>query len=228
MNEKDLPYLTFPKISDEVYEALKTRILSKHFVPGERLNLPQLEQQMGISRTPLKDALNRLTVEGLLRIEPRKGTFVSDPTPLEISESFEVRRIIEIHAIRMAAECITEDDLERIRDYIKELRRMVDLEDWNEIYQDYVRLDHELHKQIVAVACNRRLRNIWEQVNTHVHMARIRYGTAEGELDIAQKEHEEILQALEARDLSAVEQAMSNHIDRAKRSILYDLVEHDQ
>jgi DNA-binding GntR family transcriptional regulator len=75
MAATDLPLLVQPKISDEVYKVLEEKIFSKQFVPGERLNLLELEKRLGISRTPLKDALNRLAGEGLIIIEPHRGSY---------------------------------------------------------------------------------------------------------------------------------------------------------
>ncbi|MBN8638206.1 MAG: GntR family transcriptional regulator, partial [Anaerolineae bacterium] len=68
-----------PNLNDVVYHLLRERILTRGFVPGERLDLDDLATRLQISRTPLKDALNRLTVEGLIEIQPRRGTFVTKP-----------------------------------------------------------------------------------------------------------------------------------------------------
>jgi DNA-binding GntR family transcriptional regulator len=80
MSVDHLPDFTRPNISDEAYAALKERILSRQFSLGERLNMSQLEGQIGISRTPLKDALNQLALEGLVEIQPRRVTFAVNPT----------------------------------------------------------------------------------------------------------------------------------------------------
>ena len=218
----DLPLLTQPKISDEVYRVLKEKIFSKQFVPGERLNLLELEKRLGISRTPLKDALNRLAGEGLIVIEPRKGTFVTNPTCEQIAESFDVRRVLEIYAVSLAGKNMTGENLDRIRAVVRELRELADTKNWDKIYQKYVILDYRLHQLILEIAANERLKESWDQVNTHVQMARVRYGRAEGELAQAQQEHEQFLQACEAGDLSAMQQVISDHIDRAKRSLLQE------
>ena len=218
-----LPDLTRPNISDEVYAALRERILSRQFALGERLNLSQLEEQMGVSRTPLKDALNRLALEGLVEIQPRKGTFVVNPSRDEIAESFEVRRVLEVYAVELAVRRISESKLGQMRDMVKELRRLTDIEDWNGIYHEYCNLDYDLHHLILDIAGNQRLKEIWEQVNVHVEMARARYGELESGRNLTQREHEEILQAFETRDLTTLQQTISHHIDRAKRSVLQDL-----
>lgn len=218
-----LPDLTRPNISDEVYAALRERILSRQFALGERLNLSQLEEQMGVSRTPLKDALNRLALEGLVEIQPRKGTFVVNPSREEIAESFEVRRVLEVYAVELAIQVISESQLGRMRDLINDLRRLTDIEDWDGIYHEYCNLDYDLHHLILDIAGNQRLKEIWEQVNVHVEMARTRYGKLERERKLTQREHEKILQAFETRDLPTLQQTISYHISRAKQSVLQDL-----
>ena len=223
MDPRDLPVLVRPRISDEVYEALQTMILSRRLAPGEQLSLTHIEQQMGISRTPLKEALNRLAHAGLVKIEPRKGTYVADPTDDEISESFDVRRALEMYAVKLAVRNMTPSRLQQIRELVEALRSMVQGGDKNQILQEFFDLDHDLHLLIVETSGNRRLRETWEQVNLHGYMARVRYGTAGRLIDSTQEEHEEILRAFAAGDASAAEQAMSNHIDRVKRSLLQDL-----
>ena len=252
-------------MSQEVYEILKERIFSKHFSPRERLRLSEIEKQMNVSRTPLKDALNRLALEGLVEIKPSRGTFVSDPSLEEIAQAFDVRRVLEVYAVELLAQRITESQLQRLRDMIQKLRSLIEIEDWGKIYQEYVALDYQLHRLIMELAGNKPLRKLWEQVNIHVQMARVRYRSAERELDLAQEEHEELLKELnlaqeeheellnehslskeeheellkehslaqagheallkelEARNVSALKQAMSHHLERAKQSLLPDL-----
>jgi DNA-binding GntR family transcriptional regulator len=223
MNIDHLPDLARPNISEEVYVALKDRILSRQFSPGERLNLSQFEEQMGISRTPLKDALNRLALEGLVEIQPRKGTFVVNPSRDEIAESFEVRRVLEVYAVELAIQAISESQLRQMRELIRDLRRLTDIDDWDGLYHEYCNLDYDLHHLILDIAGNRRLKDIWEQVNVHVEMARTRYGKLERERKLTQTEHEEILQAFETRNLPTLQQTISRHIDRTKQSVLQDL-----
>jgi DNA-binding GntR family transcriptional regulator len=221
MNTTGLPNFTRPNIRDEVYEVLKESILDKQFALGERLNLSELEEQMGISRTPLKEALNRLALEGLVEIQPRKGTFVVDPTSCDIAESFDVRRVLEVYAVEMALQRMTESRLNQMRDLVTALRRVTEFEDWD--YQEYVALDYKLHRLIMEVAGNKRLKDIWEQVNVHVEMAHTRFGRLEKRIDLTQKGHEEILRAFESKDLALLQQTISNHIDRTKQSVLQDL-----
>ena len=118
---------------------------------------------------------------------------------------------------------MTESQLQRLRDRVKELRSLTEVEDWSQIYQEYVALDHELHRLVMEFAGNKPLKEVWEQVNMHVQMARVRYRRAERELNLAQEEHEELLKAFEAREVATLQQVMSHHLERAKQSLLRDL-----
>ena len=141
-----------------------------------------------------------MALEGLVEIQPRKGTFVVNPTPDEIAESFDVRQVLEVYAVELAAQRVTESQLEQMRGIVKALRRLTEAENWEKIFQEYMPLDYSLHELILEIAGNGRLLEIWEQVNVHAEMGRIRYGRSREEAKLAQKEHEEILRAFEARE----------------------------
>jgi len=157
---------------------------------------------------------------------------VSDPSPAEIADCFDVRRVLEIYGVELAARRMTESQLQQLRDMVQKLRSFTEVEDWSEIYQEYVALDHQMHrlimefsgKEYVALdhqmhrlimefAGNKSLQQTWEQINMHVQMARVRYRRAEKELDLAQEEHEELLRVFEARDMATLQEVMSHHIE---------------
>jgi DNA-binding GntR family transcriptional regulator len=182
-----------------------------------------MEKQLGISRTPLKEALNRLEVEGLIQIRPRSGTYVTDPTPDDIADSFEVRRILELYAVELAVRLAKDEDLARLEAMVGELAILAAAPDRDAIYPRYLSTDHEFHRQLVLLAENRRLRYAHERENVHAQMARVRYRWSERELDTAQQEHERIMAALKARDSGAAKAEIDGHLKRAKRSILADM-----
>jgi GntR family transcriptional regulator, rspAB operon transcriptional repressor len=217
------PQIHYPKISEVSYDLIKEKITSKEFAPGTRLNLDAIEKQLGISRTPLKQALDRLALEGLVEILPRSGTFVSNPSPEEISESFEVRCALEIYAVGLAAQWIRAEELENLKALLKQLQELFAEQDLNDFYPRYVETDHLFHHQIIVIARNKRLLQAFEHENVHAQMARIRYRHPEGELELVQEEHERILAALAARDTGAARLAMEAHLQRARRSLMKDI-----
>lgn len=227
MDTENLPGLTRPNISEEVYRTLRERFLSQQFKPGQRLHLAEMEKQMEISRTPLKDALNRLALEGLVKIKPRSGTFVAPLDPREIAESFDVRRVLELYALELAVPSLTAAQLREIHSLAQEMGEALTWMDEAQKYRRYVELDHKMHELLVAYAGNRRLKAAWEQVNVHGQMARVHYQSEEALLKLSQQEHEDILHALEARDVVAAQRALDYHIKRAKDALLAEIAKLD-
>jgi DNA-binding GntR family transcriptional regulator len=218
-----LPRINTYKVSDAAYDILREKIISREFGAGQRLNLDEMEKQLGISRTPIKEALARLEMEGLVRIVPRSGTFVTDPGPEEIAESFDVRRVLEVYAVELAIQRMTGDDVCLLRGVIQELEELAAVADRDAIYPRYLALDHQFHQQLIALAGNERLQQAHYRENLHAQMARIRYRRSERELDVAQGEHQRLMAALEARDIERAKREMDAHLRRAKRSLLNDL-----
>ena len=218
-----LPNLARANLGEEAYRVLRDRIFSRQFACGERLDLPSIENQLGISRTPLKAALDRLASEGLVEIVPRRGTYVTTPTPDGIENAFSVRQVLEVYAVTRSVESMTDGQLEQLERIVKAMLRITQVEDHAPIYHSYAELDHSFHSLIVEAAANDVLTKLWDQVHAHVQIARIRYRRGDRSLDLTTEEHKNILAAFQARDVKAAEVLMRDHIHRAKVSLQMDL-----
>jgi DNA-binding GntR family transcriptional regulator len=218
-----LPRITTPAIRDSAYEILREKIMQKEFAPGQRLGLEAIERQLGISRTPLREALHRLASERLVEIVPRSGTFVTVLSSEDIAESYEVRRAIELYAIEVAAPQATDQQLAECRTQLRELANLGAAHDVVATYPRYLSADYEFHRRIVALANNQRLSRAYERENVHTQLARVHYRRIMRDLDVTQHEHEDILAALERRDAAAARAAMDAHLVRAKEAILADI-----
>jgi DNA-binding GntR family transcriptional regulator len=223
MDLLQFPTIQTKKVGEIAHDILKEKILSKALHPGQRLNLDEIEVQLGISRTPLKEALALLEIEGLVRILPRSGTFVTNPSVEDIMGSFEVRRVLEILAVELATQRASDANIEGLRVIVDDLQILADSPNIDAIYPDYVALDHNLHRQIARLSENGRLSLAIERENTHMHMARVRYRRAERELSLAQLEHENIVSAMAGRDAELAKKHMDAHLQRASRSLLRDM-----
>lgn len=220
MGPEPFPTVTQGNISDEVYDVLRRRICRSSFAPGQRLRPAEIERQMGISRTPLQQALHRLAAERLVRIIPRKGTYVTAPTQTDIAEVFEIRRILEIYAAQVAVPSISEADLEELRGLVDEMKVLLESGDRSQIYRSYTELDCRFHELIVDAADNQYLRTLWRQVSAQVRLARMGGRSADAKLGATTEEHAEIAQAFMARDSAHVLKLLDDHIRRGKRSLL--------
>ncbi len=222
----NLPRINSQSISNRVYEILREKILSGEMPPGMRLDLQSIAKQLGISRTPLKEALYQLEIEGLVEINPRSGTYVADPTPEDVAECCEIRRVLEVYAVELAVQRASDEEIKMLEALVHELKELTAAQDPDAIYARHLRLDHEFHKQIVALARNSRLsrahahENIQEQIK---RIKRIRYSQSGPDLDVIQQEHERIMAAFKARDAEAAKAAMDAHLRRAAKTLLTDM-----
>lgn len=222
----NLPKINAPSISNRVYEILREKILNGELTPGMRLDLQSIEKQLGISRTPIKEALYQLDIDGLVEINPRSGTYVANLMPEDVAECCEVRRVLEIYAVELAVQRASDEEIKQLRALVQELAELTAMKDPDAVYTRHLRVDHEFHRQIVALAGNSRLsraharENIQEQIKRIKH---IRYSQSGLELDIIQQEHERIMAAIEARDAEAAGAAMNAHLRRAAKTLLADM-----
>lgn len=217
-----LETLTVHRVADLVYRILKERILRLDFTPGQRLQVDRLARQLGVSRTPVKDALNALAGEGLVEIVPRRGTFVAAPSAQTIAELFDLRRALELLAAELLLARVTETDLARLR---ARLAALDELLDEHADVDEHMRRNLAFHRELVQLAGNRKLLEVYEGLNVHIQIARVhaRQRNWRERRHQEREEHYAILAALEARDPHRLAAAVDGHIRRAKDSLIQDL-----
>lgn len=221
--------LTRKRATDEVYENLRDAILNRMFKPGERLQVDEIAERLGVSLTPVRHAIQQLATEGLIEIKPRSGTFVATLSLEEIEATFDVRIALECLAAEKVLERVKPADLQRLEELLEVLRRPVGNED---ALRKHEKANSELHLLLIEAAGNRRLTEIYKGLNAHLTIARIHAAERNGNpnprqaQEIAkrfaaeQDEHEEIVAALRARDLPRMQAAVRKHIGRAKESLM--------
>jgi DNA-binding GntR family transcriptional regulator len=221
---KILPRLPRSRASDSVFDVLRDNILGRGFRPGDRLDVRALADQLGVSATPVKDAVTRLAAEGLVEIRPRSGTFVAELAADAVAETFEIRRALECLAAEHLVRRLTPDLLARFRAIVDALERPVS--------NDRERAQHEqknveLHTLLVEASGNRRLTELYRSLNAHLIVARIhsRRSPEEARLEQERREHRAILGALEAGDAAALVAALDRHIRRAGGALVDDVRE---
>lgn len=226
MNDSGI--LVLHNISDDVYNLLHNRILSHEYPPGYRFDLNTLETQLGISRTPLKVALQRLEVEGLVVIRPRRGTFVASMDVDAIAESFAIRRILELYAAEVAVRDATDSDIERLRALAVDMNRLLENNDYQSVVEEFIRLDHDFHKSLIELAHNKLLIEIYKQIDVHVQIARVRQKFNLSDSMHTESEHEAILEPLEHRDSGALVTALAGHLDQSRARTLKAVEEQER
>lgn len=212
--------LALDRASDQVHEMLREKIVQRVFVPGERLRVDEIAGQLGVSRTPVIEALKRLEGEGLVEIRPRKGTFVTELSVRDIEEIFDLRRALECSAGEVAAKRITGDELRHL-----EALAAVDAARTAEDAIAHERANEQFHRLIVEASRNRRLIRMYDELNALVHIVRIhrQRGDWKHRVRRAASEHRAIVEALQKGDVAATIGAISAHLIRGKTSLLSDL-----
>jgi DNA-binding GntR family transcriptional regulator len=186
--------------------------------PGMFLDEVRLAEQMKISRTPLREALKVLTVEGLVRHEPRRGCFVNEVTEQDLDEIFPVMALLEGRCAYEAAQHATDADLQALDEMHQKLARHAKARRINEYYA----ANYAIHEAIIALAGNRWLAMVIGDLRKIVKLARLQQLHAPGRLEQSLNEHLAVFAALKARDAEGAEAAMRTHLQR-QRSALREL-----
>jgi DNA-binding GntR family transcriptional regulator len=206
---------TLPSLKDQAYIAIKDAILGLKLEPGMPLVEKDLARHLGISRTPVRDALQELEREGFVTRMSFKGTYVTEVTMNDMTEIFQLRAVLEGLAARVAAPLFTPSELERIAEHLTAAEAALaegNLTLCSECGQ-------RLHAAIIDKADNQRLTFIIHNLDDHLRRLRILSDRISGRLNTSVKEHRAVLNALVQRDPAAAEQAMRTHLF----SVLRDL-----
>src|SRR5215831_14781982 len=147
---------------DAVYQALRQAIVSSLMKPGERLNVDELAQKLGVSLTPVRSAIQQLANEGLVEIRPRSGTFVASLSPRDVEETFKIRCALECLAGEDAIHYMTPQQVRRMKELLRALRKPVRNETDRSAHETN---NSELHQIIIQASGNQRLQEMYDALN---------------------------------------------------------------
>ena len=187
---------------------LRTQILEGALAGGQRVNEVTLAQRLGLSRGPIREAVQQLASEGLLELRPKRGAFVRSFSSTELADLYAVRMNLEVLAARLAAEKRSESQLEALRVSVNQAQQQLAA---GEPYP----LDRDLHRLIVAAADNPPLAWILSLVNQQIQLGRARSAYERDRARAASSEHVHILRAIEERDGDAAAGAMQMHLENS-------------
>ena len=207
-------------LADQIYEALVDQILDMAYAPGERLVIDQIAREMGVSPTPVRDALTRMAGEGFIESTPFRGfTVLPVPSYEEIEQSFEARGVIETAAVRLG--CVR--GTARQRAELREIQARIAAQyrgPRSKTYAPFGRLNQRFHLLLVATGGNKYLEEALRSLDHDALMARTMHGRGVPDLSEIVEEHEEILDALEAGDPDRAADAVRRHISDGARRVL--------
>jgi DNA-binding GntR family transcriptional regulator len=202
---------------DDVHQAIREAILDRRFPPRTRLNVEELALQLGVSLTPVRSAIQLLAAEGLVDVHSRSGTFVATISRRELEETFDIRCALECLAAEKAV--FTDQDIERARKLFASMLKLRKNDGQRKIHDQ---ANFELHEIIIRASGNQRLADMYESLQANIAMCRLHRmdESWHSRLPQEQKEHQEIVEAIEKRDTKALVKALRSHILRAKDALL--------
>lgn len=203
-------------LRSRVFSHLQNDILNGFYEPGESLIETKLSEELGVSRTPIREALRQLELEGLVQSIPNKGVIVKGVSPQDIRDIYTIRMLIEGLAARWAAEKITDEELQELKD-------TVDLEEFYTARNDYSHLlqsDTKFHDIIFKASKSKPLTHTLSTFHHYVQKARKISMSSPGRAMKVLNEHKAILQAIIDKDAQKAERLTTEHVSNASINLL--------
>jgi DNA-binding GntR family transcriptional regulator len=203
-------------LHEEAADRLRDLIVQGRLAAGARLNERLLTAELGVSRTPLREAFKVLATEGLVELLPNRGAIVSQMDPVRLSESLAVMGALEALAGELACHSATDAQINEIRALHYE---MLAYHARNDL-AGYFKFNQAIHLKIVKYSGNTVLYNMYRQLNGNVRRARYMANLSQERWDAAVREHDEILAALGSRDVRKIKALLSDHLAHKLSSVL--------
>lgn len=203
-------------LHEEATDRLRDLIVQGRLAAGTRLNERLLTAQLGVSRTPLREAFKVLATEGLVELLPNRGAIVSQMDPVRLAESLAVMGALEALAGELACRNATDAQINEIRALHYEMLAYHARGD----LAGYFKFNQAIHLKLVKYSGNAVLFNIYRQMNGNVRRARYMANLSKERWDAAVREHDEILAALGARDIKRLKVLLSDHLAQKLASVL--------
>ncbi len=209
----------FLPLRDVVFNTLRKAILTGELKPGERLLEIHLANQLGVSRTPIREAIRKLELEGLVIMMPRRGAEVAQITEKSLRDVLEVRRALDALCAELACDRITEEEKQKLKTACDEFEKATATSDATII----AAADVALHDIIVAATRNQRLIQLINNLSEQMYRYRFEYIKDENQHNNLVEEHRMIYESIVRRDKEEAARATKLHIDNQEKSIIRQL-----
>lgn len=203
-------------LSQKVYRALKTEIIKGSLKPGTKLSEGKIAEQMGVSRTPVREALKELAAEGFVKMNPNQAVVVSNASVEDVQEVLQIRGVLEGLAARLATRMISEEEIKELEKYQKQMEYYTKKDD----VLAFSEMDAEFHELILNVCGNNRLIQIRKNLSDQARRYRIRSLSVPGRLKYSLKEHQEIVEELKRKNAEQADRLSQKHIENVLANIL--------
>ncbi|HEY8464740.1 MAG TPA: GntR family transcriptional regulator [Bacillota bacterium] len=207
---------SYKPLRELVFESLREAIISGQLSPGERLMEIQLAEEMGVSRTPVREAIRKLEREGLVVMVPRKGAYVAGLSIKDVTDVFEIRGALEGLAAELAAERITEEELENLERYLVKIAADIEEGELSRVVQT----DTDFHTLLYQSSHNNHLSQIINNLREQIQRFRTTSLSYPGRMKTALEEHRKIVEAISIRDGQLARELAKEHIENAENSLM--------
>src|SRR6266852_3598210 len=208
-----------PTVVDYAYEEIWKRVIMIGGSEEQRLSDVTLSEQLGMSRTPVRQALERLVQEGLVRSDPRRGFWTATYTAQDIHEIYDLRGALEVLAVRLAAPRLSQEDLKAHLEALYTVRAELDAHP----VLRFLQVDIRFHMLITRASSNGRLIHSLSMLRSQLSMFQMQDTFYPKRMEIALNDHEQILLALLAGNVDEAADCLARHIHHAKEGVLADI-----
>jgi DNA-binding GntR family transcriptional regulator len=213
---KQIKLDSYKPLRELVCEHIRQAIVDGTFSPGERLMEIQLAEDMGVSRTPVREAIRKLELEGFVVMIPRRGTYVANISIKDINDVYEIRTSLDVLAAGLAAERIEPEELQEMQRLLVEIGKAIEAGK----LQDIIALDTEFHDVLYKASRNERLRNIISNLREQITGIRGISMKYPGRLLDTMEEHRVMVECIAARDPEKAQAAARIHLENAEHTML--------
>lgn len=203
-------------LRDVVFKTLRQAILKGELKPGERLMEIALAEKLGVSRTPIREAIRKLELEGLVIMIPRRGAQVANITESDLNDVLEVRIGLENMAIDKACSLMSEKDLEELCQAGKHFEKIMEEGDLTKLAE----ADVEFHEIIYRSSSNKRLMQLLNNLREQIYRYRMEYLKDEPTRILLVNEHREIYEAIKSKDAQRAKEVTFKHIENQREAII--------
>ena len=203
-------------LREVVFNTLRRAILKGELKPGERLMEIALAERLGVSRTPIREAMRKLEQEGLVVMVPRRGAQVANITEKDLNDVLDVRIALENMAIEKACQYMTGEEMDSLREAVENFENMI--EEGNLI--ELAEADVKFHEIIYKAANNKRLNQVLNNLREQIYRYRMEYLKEEDMRKVLVKEHEEIYQSIRNRDVKRAQEISFHHVENQRKAII--------
>ncbi len=215
--------IEYSSLGNQVYELLWNQIITQQLRSGEKLSDSRLSKSLGVSRTPVREALHRLAQEGIVRMQSQRGFYLATYSRHDVTEIYDLRMALETLAIRLAIFRLDEAELTKAQNDLDRIKALLAQDD-HQAAESFLKVDRAFHNMVVRSADNQRLAGSLEALQAQIGVFQV-YGThLKALVELSVKHHQEILTALTKRDKPGALLAMERHIEEVKARVLAEFI----